>query len=183
MWEAPPNWTDLVPLGSRAMLESAFGDLPEDLMNTRLEAFLNYYKAHIFEDSSVFEGVEEALVRLNQARLPMAVVTNKHAALAHQLLEQSGLAPYFSAVIGGDSVSMPKPAAEPVLAACDALGVDPGSVLMVGDDRRDVVSAKAAGAQGVLALWGYGCQTVLTDRTLNCQTCQHPSDLSALCLT
>lgn len=182
-WEVPPDWIDLVPLGARAMLGSAFGEIPEDLMNTRVAAFLTHYKAHIFEDSSIFEGVEVALGRLGEAGMPMAVVTNKHVALAESLLDKSGLSAYFSVVIGGDSASAPKPSPQPVLVACDALAVDPSRVLMVGDDRRDVVSAKEAGAQSALALWGYGCQPVLGDPTLSYHTCQHPTDLIALCLS
>ncbi|HRO27670.1 MAG TPA: HAD hydrolase-like protein, partial [Luteimonas sp.] len=43
----------------------------------------------------------------------------------------------------------------PLLHAAAAIGIAPGDCVYVGDDRRDIDAARAAGMPSVVALWGY----------------------------
>ena len=49
----------------------------------------------------------------------------------------------------------PKPAADPALHACSALGLAPGDALFVGDSQTDVLCARAAGCPVVCVRDGY----------------------------
>ncbi len=61
-----------------------------------------------------------------------------------------------SAVLfGGDSLPRRKPDPDQLLAACEALGIEPAQAVYVGDDERDIIAARAAGMPSIVALWGY----------------------------
>ena len=59
-------------------------------------------------------------------------------------------------VITGQSYRRTKPHPDPVIGASRALGVDPSEAVMVGDTTVDIKSGRAAGAQTVGVLTGFG---------------------------
>ncbi len=59
-------------------------------------------------------------------------------------------------LVGGDTLPVRKPAPDPVWLACKLLDVDPAHSIMVGDDRRDIASGRAAGcALSIAVRYGY----------------------------
>jgi HAD superfamily hydrolase (TIGR01509 family) len=84
-------------------------------------------------------------------RVPIAVATNSVRVLAEKALASSGLAGAFDAVVAVEDVTEPKPAPEPYLAACAALGADPRRSVALEDSPVGMTSARAAG------LWVIGC--------------------------
>jgi HAD superfamily hydrolase (TIGR01509 family) len=88
----------------------------------------------------VLPGVRESLERLRTLGLELAVVANWDLSL-HRLLEEVGLAQYFSAVVHAAR----KPAAEGILRALAQLQVAPARALHIGDDEADEQAAAAAG--------------------------------------
>jgi phosphoglycolate phosphatase len=142
----------LVSQGAAGMIAAAFQGAETDVMR---DEFVERYRAQLWQHSTLFLGVRETLDQLKDRGVPMAVVTNKVEALAMPVLDQSGLLPYFSCVVAGDTAARPKPAADPVLAACESLAVQPSRVMLIGDDERDVAAAHAAGASAAIAGWGY----------------------------
>jgi phosphoglycolate phosphatase len=83
------------------------------------------------------------------------VVTNKPGWLARPLLEQMRLHLRCAALVTGDCLSVRKPNPAPVLRACEIAGVEAFATAFVGDDLRDVLAGRAAGAVTVAAAWGY----------------------------
>jgi phosphoglycolate phosphatase len=71
------------------------------------------------------------------------------------ILKHIGWFSTLSTLVCGDTVSRSKPYPEPVLAACQALGIKPAEVLMVGDDPRDMEAGIRAGCSTAFALYGY----------------------------
>ena len=148
--------------GSRVLLEQAFthhgvgvriADEPE--MARLLRVFIDHYSRHIADSSRPYAGVVEALQRLTERGARLGVVTNKLAALSHQLLEAVGLARYFGAVVCGDSLPQRKPDAAPALLACRLLDAAPRDALFVGDSATDVETARNAGCAIVCVRDGY----------------------------
>lgn len=105
--------------------------------------------------SVVYPQVKEVLQALHQKTLPMALVTNKPLASARYALRRFELEGYFQTVVGGGCAPALKPAADPLLLACERLGVSPKDVALVGDSYNDVQAAKAAGALSILVPYGY----------------------------
>jgi phosphoglycolate phosphatase len=113
-----------------------------------------------------YAGVCEGLAALHAAGMPVAVVTNKQHRFALALLARLGLAPYVTAVVGGDSCERRKPDPLPLQHACALLGVPTKAALMVGDSVNDVHAARAAGMPIVCVPYGYN--EGRDPRTLEC---------------
>lgn len=62
-------------------------------------------------------------------------------------LETHELTTHVDAVVGRDTVGARKPDPKPLLAAVDALDVDPAETLFVGDSASDETTAERAGTQ------------------------------------
>ncbi len=105
--------------------------------------------------SDVYPGVREGLEALRQMGLRLACLTNKPTAFARPLLAGKGLAGFFEHVFGGDAFERRKPDPLPLLKTCEALGLPPSRVLMVGDSSNDAQAARAAGCRVVLVSYGY----------------------------
>lgn len=101
-----------------------------------------------------FADTKEALERFRAAGLPMGVVTSKRHAMAVRGLEMSGIAEFFSFVIGHDDWPEHKPAPGPVVHGCELLGLAPDRCLYIGDSPYDIQAGNAAGCTTVAALWG-----------------------------
>ncbi|PUA17495.1 phosphoglycolate phosphatase [Glaciimonas sp. PCH181] len=119
------------------------------------DLFHHHYRETNGHFGSVFTGVREGLTQLKEAGFRLGVVTNKPFELAESLLQIAGLDSYFDVVVGGDSLSTMKPAAEPLLHACDVLGASPARAFMVGDSAVDVDAARAAEMPVYIVRYGY----------------------------
>ena len=148
------NW---VGQGARSALERAVAhrDAPADAVDAMLASFLDCYRNHIAVASAPFGEVEETLTALAGRGAKLAVVTNKRGELTDKLLNEIGFAGHFDAVVAGDTARRPKPAPDPALAACAALGLGVDEVLFVGDSLADVGCARAAGCAVVCVAYGY----------------------------
>ena len=105
--------------------------------------------------STVYPGVPEGLRLLAGRGLALACVTNKPTSFARPLLRAKGLEGWFAHVFGGDAFERRKPDPLPLLKTCEALGVAPSRVLVVGDSSNDASAARAAGCTAVLVRYGY----------------------------
>lgn len=170
-------WRSMVSKGALFLIETALGPAPDQQREEELRYFLQHYEDNIFEQSVIFHGMVEALEVLRQKGIPLGVVTNKREALAHRLLDQAGLKDFFSVIIGGDRLPLSKPHPEPLWAACEALSINAGCAVMVGDDQRDITAAQNAGMGCVVAMWGYGVGEIDTGVQAGMIQCSEPLDL------
>ncbi|MFI5975831.1 HAD-IA family hydrolase [Streptomyces sp. NPDC051452] len=95
-------------------------------------------------------GALDLLDGLAAAGVPTALVTASPRAVADLVLDALG-ATRFAASVTADDTVRTKPAPDPYLAACRALGVDPAACVAVEDTETGVASAEAAGC-AVLAV-------------------------------
>lgn len=142
--------------GARGLLKVGFGLNPGDEHYDALRLqFLDFYAAEICVDTRLFEGMAELLDQLDQDRLPWGVVTNKAERFTLALLQGLHLAERAACIVGGDTSARAKPHPDPLLHAAAALRLPPSACLYVGDDLRDVQSARAAGMRALAARYGY----------------------------
>jgi HAD superfamily hydrolase (TIGR01509 family) len=90
-------------------------------------------------------GARELVAALRERKVPLGLVSNSPMRFIRRALELVGLDDSFDSVISAHEVAAPKPAPDPYLAACEALGVEPGSAIALEDSPTGVASAKAAG--------------------------------------
>lgn len=129
--------------------------LDDALFNDALNQFYVSYEALNGDRSTVFDGVEACLQRLHQHGCRLAVVTNKPERFVAPLLERMGLEHWFEMIIGGDTLTVKKPDAEPLLLAMRTLGGSPGTTVMIGDSAADAEAAHNAGLPSILVRYGY----------------------------
>ena len=144
-----------VSRGARAMASAAFPELPLERVPELVPEFLSLYADELGRHSRPFDGVEAMLAALEAAGTIWGIVTNKPEYLAREILPQLGWDSRSAVLIGGDSLPERKPHPLPLLHAADAIGIAAGDCVYVGDDRRDIDAARAAGMPSVVALWGY----------------------------
>ena len=142
--------------GARGLLKIGFGLAPGDERYETLRLqFLDFYAAEICVDTRLFDGMAELLDQLDRDRLPWGVVTNKAERFTLPLLQGLALAARAACIVGGDTTARLKPHPDPLLHAAAALALPPGDCLYLGDDLRDVQSARAAGMRSLAARYGY----------------------------
>ena len=103
----------------------------------------------------VMPGVAKLLDGMH-VRYPLAVVSARDKDSTVAFLEHGELAQYFDVTITALSAKHTKPYPDPIQLAAQMLGVAPESCLMIGDTGVDIRAGKAAGAQTVGVLCGYG---------------------------
>ncbi|MFF4630497.1 HAD-IA family hydrolase [Streptomyces griseorubiginosus] len=96
-------------------------------------------------------GALDLLDALAREGVPTALVTASPRAVAEVVLQALGGASRFAVSVTADDTEHTKPAPDPYLTACRALGVDPASCVAVEDTETGVRSAEAAGC-AVLAV-------------------------------
>lgn len=144
-----------VSKGSRAMSAAAFPELRGEVPGEMIREFLDVYEQLLGQHSIPFDGVAELLDAIETAGSRWGIVTNKPEYLARQILPQLGWDSRSAILIGGDTLPQRKPHPLPLLHAAQVLGTAIADCVYVGDDQRDIESARAAGMRSVVALWGY----------------------------
>ena len=100
-------------------------------------------------------GVDEMLASM-QGRYPMAIVSARDEKSTMRFLNQFDLCNYFEVIITGLSAPHTKPYPDPILLAAQKMGIRPQECLMIGDTTVDMRAGKAAGAQTIGVLCGFG---------------------------
>lgn len=119
--------------------------------------YRQYFSTKGLFENEVYKGIPEALEKLKNNGLTLAVSTSKPEVYAKRILEYFELDKYFAEICGiplGDE-SMTK--AQVIAQTLEKLGVsDRSQVLMVGDRDYDVKGAFDNGIECMGVLYGYG---------------------------
>jgi HAD superfamily hydrolase (TIGR01509 family) len=132
-------------------------------LDDEIAALIDWLSRHRKRASKMFwliPGVDEMLEQL-KGHYPMAVVSARDEKGTMHFLEQFNLVGYFDTIISGQSAAHTKPYPDPILLAAQRMGVQPQECLMIGDTTVDIRAGKAAGAQTVGVLCGFGEESEL----------------------
>jgi HAD superfamily hydrolase (TIGR01509 family) len=103
----------------------------------------------------IIPGIQPMLARLSE-NYPLAVVSARDEASTMDFLEQYDLLPYFKTIVTSQSCQHTKPYPDPIHLAAERLNLKTSECLMIGDTIVDVRAGKAAGAQTLAVLCGFG---------------------------
>jgi phosphoglycolate phosphatase len=140
--------------GAAAIVKAGLPEYP-DMQGGLVDRYLALYATNVAELSELYYGMAELLNRLDSARIPWGIVTNKPTWLARPLLDAMRLRRRASVLVCGDTLPQRKPDPAPVLYACRVIKSKPRRTWVIGDDQRDIQAGLAAGAVTVLAAYGY----------------------------
>jgi len=146
----------VVSHGANAMLGLGFGDdLPAEKFKQLTQEFLDIYQNHLTHKTVLFPGMAELLETIEANDQLWGVVTNKPSWLTDPLMEELGLAQRAACIVSGDTVAHKKPHPQPLLHACELMGVNAEECIYVGDAQRDIEAGQRAGMKTLAALFGY----------------------------
>ncbi len=103
----------------------------------------------------IIPGVKEMLENL-QPCYPMAVVSARGQRNTMAFLDYFQITPFFRAIATGQTCPHTKPYPDPILWVAEKMSVPPTSCLLIGDTTVDIRAGRAAGAQNVGVLCGFG---------------------------
>ena len=93
-----------------------------------------------------FQGIQAITLDLDDTLWPVLPVLAQAERELVECVHRTPLGRYFSASISAPAFGAAKPDPRIFHAACDALGVEPGATLHIGDDLElDVLAARRAG--------------------------------------
>ena len=162
-----------VGYGSRALINGALARENKTLSETRIDElqqlFLKLYAEDICRLSTPFPGVVDTLKALKLRGAELSVCTNKPGYLARPLIDKLGLTKLFVRTVGGDDLVRNKPYADHIWKAAGHRG-GRRKIIMVGDSRPDILSARNAKVPSIVMTYGYSTIPVVklgADRMLN----------------
>jgi len=120
--------------------------------------FEEHYAKQCLQNAKLFEGIDEVLKRLKSEKIELFVATNAPTKTSRIILKNNDIEHFFEDVVGADRVVNPKPHPEMLQMIVGKRKKD--LCWMVGDSMKDMIAAKSAGVQGILAGWGFDICTV-----------------------
>ncbi len=141
--------------GARALVRLGFPEAGPPKFEELRQRFLEIYRTRLSVETEVFDGVLDAVERLEAAGVLWGIVTNKPGSLTLPLLEHFGLHTRAGVIVSGDTLAERKPHPAPLLHAAAKLGVHPRECIYIGDAERDVLAGQAAGMKVYVAMFGY----------------------------
>ena len=147
--ETPGNW--LLQVADRLNLDNLLAAFLDRRANQK-EAELQNFPAIV--------GIVPMLKILSE-RYPLAIVSARNEVTTRHFLRLNQLEEFFPVVVTSQTCKRTKPFADPLLYAAKQLGVPVENCLMIGDTVTDIRAAKAAGAQSLSVLCGFGLEKEL----------------------
>jgi phosphoglycolate phosphatase len=141
-------------LVKRALTGDMHAEPDATLFDRAIPHFDKHYTALLMH-SKPYPAVMQGLNAMRDAGFKLGCVTNKAARFTEPLLKNSGLAPYFSIVVSGDTLPEKKPHPLPLLHSAKFFGVPVTGMLMIGDSLSDTLAARAAGCPVFCVPYGY----------------------------
>jgi phosphoglycolate phosphatase-like HAD superfamily hydrolase len=111
-------------------------------------------------DYLLMPGISEMLSNLQQ-QYPMALVSARESRSALDFLKHFELTHYFAVIVTGETTRFTKPNPDPLLYVSEKLNISTSGMVMIGDTVVDILTGKAAGAQTVGVLCGFGIEKEL----------------------
>ena len=150
--EAGMSREEILEIGSA--VNGAVPGIDEEEVQRILEVYQPYYKAHNAIRTCAYPGIRDLLVRLREAGVLTAVVSNKPDNSVTQLAEDyfGGL---FDLAIGETAGIARKPAPDMNYLILDKLGVSAEDAVYVGDTEIDIATARNTGMDLIMVSWGF----------------------------
>ena len=146
--------------GAPVLVRRALGpDAADAEVERALQYFLDYYRAHMLDNTRLYPGVGEALNRLHDAGDALAVLTNKPVRFSRAIVEGLGLSPIFFQVYGGNSFAQKKPDPVGIEALLEESGIARDRAIMVGDSAVDIQTARNAQVKSCGVTYGFQPET------------------------
>ncbi|MEM7415697.1 MAG: HAD hydrolase-like protein [Gemmatimonadota bacterium] len=148
-------------------LTGTFGTLLGTGDSRVIDAAITAYRERFAEvglfENRLIEGIEGALVELEDHGVDLRVATAKPTVYADRIVDHFGLRPFFPVVYGSELDGRKTDKIDLLAHIFSEEGWQGTDACMVGDRRHDVVGAVAHESRAVGVLWGFGSDAELRD--------------------
>jgi len=142
--------------GAPVLIRRALGEqATEAELQEALEFFLEYYRDHDLDHTTLYPGVRDSLDRLHDQGKRMAVLTNKPVRMSRHIVEGLDVGEHFFRVYGGNSFEFKKPNPIGIETLMKEAGVGRDRTIMIGDSAVDVQTARNAGVPCCGVTYGF----------------------------
>lgn len=142
--------------GAAGLIKLGFGEALSDTdFADYRHQLLTHYADAIAQHTRPFAGVESLIEQLHTHGIAWGIVTNKPRAYTESLMQHFTFAAPPSATVCPDHVNASKPAAEPLLLACQLTGCLPTEAIYIGDHLRDIECGRNAGMPTIAVGYGF----------------------------
>ncbi len=145
--------------GAPVLVRRALPGRDDEEIERGLRFFLDYYRDHMLDATTLYPGVREGLDRLLEADVKMAVLTNKPVRFSEHLIEGLELDGHFFRIYGGNSFEEKKPHPKGIELLMEEAGIGREQTIMVGDSAVDVMTARNAQVRACGVSWGFQPET------------------------
>jgi beta-phosphoglucomutase family hydrolase len=122
------------------------GDDAKDALFTKMQYFDDLVDKKGIE---LLPNTEILLSHLQSNNIPLALATSSRQRKMRRIMNDTGLAHFFTTIVTGDEIVHGKPAPDIFLLAAKRLSIDPACCLVIEDAINGVIAAKAAGMKCV----------------------------------
>ena len=151
----PEAYRPMVGQGLDRLLTQALDEPPDTPVPEARQRFLDYYHAHLCDNTRLYPGIAELLDALAERAVPMAVHSNKPDQATRTLVNMLLARWRFGCVLGQRDDLPRKPAAAGALHIAHQLGCAPQRCAYLGDSDVDIQTARAARMRPIGASWGF----------------------------
>ena len=141
--------------GVMGIFKNVFEDNPK-FDGRRFNRYLDIYEECLGINAKTFPGIDEVISAIEDLDINWGVVTNKSKRFAKPLLRKLKLLNQTSCLVCGDTTNNLKPDPEPINHALSLLQTkNKKGSFYIGDSKKDVDAAKAAGIRSIACTYGY----------------------------
>ncbi len=142
--------------GAHALIKLGFEiDENDSKFSVLKNKLLENYSNSIARYTSLFNGIEELIDKLDQQNISWGIVTNKPERFTNPLMEQLGITQRTNCIVSGNTTAHSKPHPESLIYAAKLLNLAPHECIYIGDAERDIEAARNAGMPSLVAMFGY----------------------------
>lgn len=152
---ATEQYYKMVGNGMKNLCRRALAEDKQDLLEALLQRYNARYLAHCCEETQVYDGVPQLLRELKNRGYQLALITNKPADQAKNVMDTLLPDVPLDVIWGQQPPFAVKPDPAVYFHVCKLLGVRPEETLYCGDSDVDILFAHNAGAKGLGCLWGF----------------------------
>ncbi len=170
--------------GAPMLIQRALGgeQVADATVRRGLEFFLQYYREHKLDHTTVYPGIAQALAAIqnssNGTLRKLAVLSNKPVVPSRAIVEALGLGQFFSQIYGGNSFASKKPDPEGARKLLEEYGVAPQQAAIIGDSHVDIATGRNAGMAAIGVTYGFAPHTLLGESPD--VLVDHPGELASI---
>lgn len=127
------------------------------------QSYKTKYLSSIKNEVKFFDKIDNIIMELNNKGYVIGIVTSQPLSRYNAIIDKATFKDYIKVAVTWNDVPKGKQKPDPfgILKALEKVNINPQNSVYIGDDPKDILAAKKAGAHSAAALWGTGNKELL----------------------